>query len=53
MILGEGLRFEKRGLAMTAHYTHPTGDGKRRAIMALSRYNENPGQENVTIDIPA
>lgn len=33
-------------LAMTSRYTHPTDEGKRRAIASLSAYEENPGQEN-------
>lgn len=40
-----------RTIAMTARYTHPTDDGKRRAIAALSRYNEKSGHKNVTIDM--
>lgn len=40
-------------LAMTARYTHPTDEGKRRAIAALSALASKAGQENVTIDFPA
>ncbi|HKQ06697.1 MAG TPA: site-specific integrase [Blastocatellia bacterium] len=40
-------------LAMTARYTHPTDDGKRRAIVALNGQASKAGQENVTIDFPA
>jgi hypothetical protein len=38
---------------MTARYTHPTDDGKRRAIAALNGQASKAGQENVTIDFPA
>jgi integrase len=40
-------------LAMTARYTHPTDDGKRRAIAVLNALARKAGQENVTIDFPA
>jgi integrase len=40
-------------LAMTARYTHPTDEGKRRAIAALNAQASKTGQENVTIDFPA
>jgi integrase len=36
-------------LAMTVRYTHPTDDGKRRAVMLLN----NAGQENLTIEFPS
>ena len=41
---------EHKILAMTARYTHPTDEGKRRAIGALS---SKIAQGNVTIQFPA
>lgn len=38
---------------MTARYTHPTDEGKRRAITALGSFAAKSGQENVTINFPA
>jgi integrase len=40
-------------LAMTARYTHPTDDGKRRASAAQSGAASKVGRENVTIEFPA
>jgi integrase len=38
-------------LAMTARYTHPTDDSKRRAIAALNGSALKSGHKMVTIDI--
>jgi integrase len=38
-------------LAMTARYTHPTNDSKRRAIAGLSSQAQKSGHKNATIDI--